>query len=58
MALALLPFVGGLLLALVTLMGIGACLLELYQRRERPRGPKAPGAGVAYVSQAPPGRPG
>jgi cytoskeletal protein CcmA (bactofilin family) len=40
MLVARVPFVGGLALAVVSLAGIGACVLELYERR---RGPGAPG---------------
>lgn len=34
MLVAQLPFVGGLLVALVGLLGIGACILEIYRRRQ------------------------
>jgi cytoskeletal protein CcmA (bactofilin family) len=43
MLLSRLPFVGALVLFLVTLAGIGACVLELYRRRQAPQARAAPG---------------
>ncbi|MGV3569363.1 MAG: hypothetical protein ACO1PB_02105 [Ramlibacter sp.] len=45
--LARVPFVGGVLVALLALAGIGACVLELYLRRQ------GPGAGGAAATPLP-----
>lgn len=46
-----LPFVGGLAVGVVTVLGIGACVLEVYRRRQG--GVVSPGAPLA--ASAPPG---
>jgi hypothetical protein len=51
MLVARLPFVGGLAVGVVTVLGIGACVLEVYRRRQG--GVISPDA--ALPASAPPG---
>lgn len=43
------PFVGGILVSLLSLAGVGACVLELYLRRKGPHAPLHPPPEVVLV---------
>jgi cytoskeletal protein CcmA (bactofilin family) len=52
------PFVGGLLIGLLSLAGIGACVMELYGRRKGPSAGVSSGRPEALPSSAGAGMPG